>query len=159
MADDDPTTFEEFFEFHEAIVEREEEDFPGEVPDRGISAIIKAAQGFDEIVMRSAIFDANEEIDEDQYDDVDEALEEQAVDMLAAIGTLQSEYDLDVAAAAEQRMAKTRAIEAAESIEELQEALDEAGVEMDLVDVGGVEVADDVTRDDYEPDDPDRGIQ
>lgn len=153
MTDDTPTLREMFEFFHERH-EQSKEEFEGDVPNQGISAIIKVAQGFDDIRMKTRIFEADESVDtEGIEDEMATDLEEQAIDMLGALALLAAEHGLDIGERFETMRDRTRAIESAESMEELQEALAESGLELET----GVEAGDNVDMDEYDGE-SDRGF-
>jgi hypothetical protein len=177
MADEteteDALTFAEMMDFAAERVADEIEDFPGEVPNHAPSLLVADMGNLHGTVMNIQMAEANEEMDDPEDEAIANALEEDVVDILLALGALAAEYDLDVASAFEERKemmenhaALEDALSEAETEEEQMAALEEHMDEDALAQMmGGMgmtpppEPGDDVTADDYDPEDPDRHVQ
>lgn len=156
--DDDTLGFDEVLDWYSSKAQEAEDEFPGDFPKQGVTALVDSATGLPMILKRAEVYDANEEVEGGPTDeDIAEALSQQLHDIIAAIANIQREYDLDLAETFTTRRAKTDAIEGAESMDELMEAMDEAGLEMEIPGMDGIEVGENVDGPDYDPDDRDRG--
>jgi hypothetical protein len=158
MSDD--LTFEEAFNFVEERVAEETEDFSGELPDHAASLLVSTSNDLLQTVTNTRIIRADEDADDPTDEQVAEALAEDAVDLLLALGSLRAEYDLDIAEAFSDRMSFVQnyqdfeaAIDDSSSPEEIEEAFDTHMDEsMEEVMGGmGIEAGDNVDDDDYEP--------
>lgn len=155
MSEDD-TTLREMVEWFEGRIEDEEESFPGDLPDQGIESAVTTAAEYERIRKRAEVFEANEEEDTNGLDEqLRSAIEQQTLELLACIVTIADEWDFDIVRAFETQRAQVEALESAESMEELQEAISEAGMD---IQVGHNQPGDDVSADDYDPDDLGRGF-
>lgn len=158
MTGSEEPTFQDVIDWHQEQAEAEAESFPGDLPHQGIEATVVSAAQLESIVTKARVYEANEEVDtEGLAEQTDQAIAKQCLDVLAGVINVARERDLDLVQTFKDRAAQVRAMEAADSVEELQDAIDEAGLDMQIVNPG-IEPGDDVTDDDYDPDDPDKGV-
>lgn len=129
MTDDDSEiTLTETIEFARGMVEDEEDSFNGDVPNHAPGLL--AARGSDVVqtVTNIKMARASERVDDPTDEQVQNAIVEDAVDILLALGALSYEYDLDIAEAFEERrelVADYEAFEdAMEDVETQEEAID-----------------------------------
>lgn len=170
---DDAISFAQMMAFAVERVETEMDEFPGEVPGHAESLLVADIGALHGTLMNVQMAQANEEMDDPDEDAIQNALESDVVDIILALGALKKEYDLDIVEAFEDRMEMIRthealqaAMESAESQEEQMAALEEhLGEDAIGQMMGGMGMApppepgDDVTSDDYDPEDPERHIQ
>ena len=166
MADD--LTFVEMMEFVDDRVDEETADFNGELPNHAASLLVSTADDLLQTVTNVRILKADEDVDDPSDDEVVEALSEDAVDLLLALGSLRAEYDLDIAEAFSDRM---RFVENYQNFEEdvddsstpdevmaaFEEHMDEDAEEL-LAQMGGVEAGMNVDDDGYEHEETSRSF-
>lgn len=150
-------------DFATSQVESEVTEFQGEMPNHAGTLLNQRATDVLGTLTNIQVARAHEEAEDPTDEEIRDALAEDAVDILLALGALKYEYDLDIKGAFEDRKEYVQMMEAAETQEELIEAMLEAeGVDKEEVPAGlfgAPEPGDDVTDDDYEPEDPDRHLQ
>lgn len=160
-------TLVEMMDFVEKRVAEETEDFNGDLPDHAASLLVSTSNDLLQTVTNTRIVQADEDADDPTDEQIAEALAEDAVDLLLALGSLRAEYDLDIAEAFSDRMSFVQnyqdfeeAIDDSSSPEEIEEAFDTHMDEsMEEVMGGmGIEAGDNVDDDGYEHDDTGRGI-
>ena len=178
MADEtNDLTVAEAFEFFAERSATEEQNFADknetDIPDHAEVLVADSATDLlktvTSIEMAFEMADEGEEVAEDE---MAENLAEGVVDLLASIGTLKHERDIDIAAAVEERIdfirdyeAFEQAMQDADDEEEKMEAMDEYLTE-ELADemgmgqqMGGPTVGANVDNDDYDHDDVGKGFQ
>jgi hypothetical protein len=165
--EEDAITFEELFDFVNSRVEEESAEFSGDLPNHASSLLVSTANDILQTTTNVDIVRADEDADSPTDEDIANTLEEEVVDLLLALGSLQSEYDLDVSEALRERMSfvenykefqeKVEDVESEEKVMEIfEETMDES---MEEVMGGmGIEAGDNVDDDDYEPEGVDRGV-
>lgn len=175
MADETTdVTVAEAFEFFAGRSAQEEETFIEEngknFPDHGEALVADSATDLLKTVTSiDMAYDMAEEDDTVAEDEMAENLAESVVDLIAAIGTLKHERDIDIAAAVEERMSFIEDVEAfeeamsdAETEDEKIEAMDEHLTE-ELEEAMGItqptEVGDNVDNDDYDHEGVGRSFQ
>lgn len=174
-------TFAEMMEFAAERVEAETEEFPGDVPNHASSLLVADIGALHSTLMNIQMAENSEEMPDPEDDAVSTALAEDAVDIIMALGALSHEYGLDIAQAFEERIETIEAheqleaaLDGAESQEEMMQAMEEnlgeeameemmGGMMGGAMGGGGMapppEPGDDVSEDDYDPEDPDRHVQ
>lgn len=178
MADEttDPT-LAETFEFFADRSATEEENFAEEnetdIPDHAEALVVdEATELLKTVTSIEMAREMDDEVDEERAEQMDESLAEGVVDLLAAVGTLKHERDIDIAGAVEDRMEFIEqfeqfeeAMKTAETREEHMEAMDEhltdemaAEMGMGPMD-GGPEIGENVDKEDYDHDDVDKTFQ
>ena len=152
-------TFTEMMEFVDEKVIAEDEDFDGDMPNHGAELLVNTASDLLQTLVNCRVAEAE---NTDYEPDTAEMLQKDAVDVLLALGSLRSEYGLDVVEAFEERMNDIEkyeeleeAMEGAETVDERMEVLDEHLDEDEIAEMmsGGQMVAD------YEHDESGRGFQ
>lgn len=178
MADNNDTlTVAEAFEFFAERSAAEEQNFADrnetDIPDHAEVLVADSATDLlktvTSIEMSFEMADEGEEVAEDE---MAENLAEDVVDLLAAVGTLKHERDIDIAAAVEERIEFIRDYEAfeeamqdADGEEEKVEAMDEYLTEELADEMGmpqqpaGPTVGANVDNDDYDHDDVGKSYQ
>lgn len=162
----EPLTFEAMMAFAAEQVEREEDGFEGEIPKHAARLLTGNTADLQRTIVNIEMARANEQQDDPSDDNVRQAIEGDAVDVLLVIGALAKEYDLDLPSAFRDRM------EYIENYNEMQEAMDEAETREEMVDavdehmdeeiaeqMGGVEAGVNVDADGYEHDETDKSFQ
>lgn len=158
---------EEVLDFASSAVEDEADDFDGDVPDHSARLIVSRATDLLQTTTNIDMAQASDAQDDPSDESITGALEEDAVDILLALGALQFEYDLDIATAFEERaqliedyMEFEAAVEDVETEEAAMEAFDEHmahHMDEDL-DMGGVHAGMNVDSEDYDHDETDRSF-
>lgn len=181
MADNnnDDVTVAEAFEFFAERSATEEQNFADEneknIPDHAEALVADSATDLLKTVtsidMAFEMADEGEDVAEEA---MAENLAESVVDLLAAVGTLKHERDIDIATAVEERMdfirdfeAFEEAMENAETEEEHMDAMDEyltdeIADEMGMAapdQMGGPTIGDNVDNEDYDHDEVGRSFQ
>lgn len=162
---EDAITFGELFDFVNSRVEEESAEFSGDLPNHASSLLVSTANDILQTTTNVDIVRADEDADNPTDEDIANTLEEGVVDLLLALGSLHSEYDLDVSKALRERMSfvenykefqeKVEDVESEEKVMEIfEETMDEDASEL----FNRVGVGDNVDDDDYEHDDTGRGI-
>jgi len=168
--DDESLTVSEAFEFFAERTEREGEKFSEEegteVPQHAEAIVADKATDLLKTVtsvdMAYVMADEGEEVARDEMDD---ALEEAVVDLLAAVGSLKHERDIDIGEAVAERIEFIEAyqtleekMQAAETEEETMEVMDEyltdelaAELGMQMPSERGPTVGSNVDDDEYDP--------
>jgi hypothetical protein len=171
----DEPTLTDVLDFAQDVIERESDDFSGDVPDHSLRLLAyRAAEPLrtkTDVEMANELSDDEGEIAANEDIFVDE-LEEQIVEVLFAIATIQTEYDVDIVSAYQDRR------ESIENVMAFEDELDEdadpedvrAAMDEHLSDdleeqmMGGADVADitagtNVDDDDYDHDQTERSYQ
>ena len=122
-------TLTEMFEFVDQKVQYEDEEFDGEIPNHGAELLVNTASDLLQTLVNCRVAEAE---DTDYSPNKQKMLTKDAVDVLLALGSLRSEYDLNIAEAFEERMNDIEkyqeleeAMENAETVDERMEVLDE----------------------------------
>lgn len=158
-------TFAEMMDYATDRIDSELDGFNGDVPDHAGGLVNADAGNLMGTIMNVKMALASEDADDPSEEMIAEAIEEDAVNIIMSLGALQREYNLDIAAAFQERI---ELINDFEEFEEAMSAADSHGEEMDAIEeymgeeaegMFGPEVGSDVSMDDYNPDDPDRHIQ
>lgn len=172
-------TLHEAIEFAIGRVENEVEEFDGDVPNHAPSLLVSDIGALHGTMMNIQMAENANQMEDPDDDAIASALESDAVDILLALGALAKEYNLDIASAFEERVetieahdAMEAALEDANSQEDMMEVMEEHLGEEEMEQMmggamgamgGGMtpppEPGDDVSDDDYDPEDPDRHIQ
>lgn len=172
-------TFSEMMEFAEGRVQTETEDFPGDVPNHAGSLLVADIGALHGTLMNIQMAENSDEMPDPDDDAIANALADDAVDIILALGALSHEYGLDIASAFEERVETIEAhekmeaaIEDADGQEEIMAAMEEhLGEDAMEQMMGGAmgamgggmapppEPGDDVSEDDYDPEDPNRHVQ
>lgn len=117
---EDPTDFAEMLQFAADQAASEDDDFAGTVPEHADRLIVSTAANLQKTLVNVEMTEASEQADDPNESAVQNALEEDVVDIILAIGALKYEYDLDIADALEER------IEFMEDFQAFEEAMREA---------------------------------
>lgn len=149
---DEDVTLAEAIELGAEQAEREQDSFEGEMPDHAHTLLIRKAANLIGTVSNIEITEESDIAEDPEVDEIKEAVGEDAVEIILALGALAYEYDLDLVDRFEDRKEFMELVQDADTMEELMR-------EMDEIDESLVEPGDDVTSDDYDPDDPDRHYQ
>lgn len=151
-------TFGEMMGFIKDRVDEETEDFEGDLPNHAAALLVSTSNDLLQTVTNISVVEANEEMEDPTDEEITEALAEDAVDVLLALGTLQEEYDLDIAEAFSDRMTFVEnyqnfeeAVDGAETQAEVMEAFEEHMDEDAEELLGQMGVGTNVDDDDYEP--------
>lgn len=147
--------------------EMEADDFPGDVPNHAGTLLSQRVSELLQTLANVQITRAHEEIENPDDEEISEAIAQDAVDILLALGTLKHEYGLDIESAFEARKEQIEMFQSVDSQQELMQAMMESeaidGDELPIAMPGAEETqpepGDDVTDDDYDSDDPDRTFQ
>jgi len=122
-------TFAEMMEFVDEKVAHEDDNFEGDMPNHGAELLVNTASDLLQTLVNCRVAEAE---DTDYSPDKQKMLTKDAVDVLLALGSLRSEYDLDIAEAFEERMNDINKyqeleeeMEDAETVDERMEVLDE----------------------------------
>ena len=122
-------TFAEMMKFVDEKVAHEDDNFEGEIPNHGAELLVNTASDLLQTLVNCRVAEAE---DTDYEPDKQKMLTKDAVDVLLALGSLRSEYDLNIAEAFEERMSDINkyeqleeAMENAETVDERMEVLDE----------------------------------
>lgn len=161
--------FSEMMEFAAGQVEGEADAFDGDVPKHAGKLIAARATDLLQTLTNFQMNEAREGIEDPDDEKMRGAIEDDAVNILLAIGALTYEYDLDLAEAFAERMAFIKdykkmeeALQNAETEEEAMEALDEhlpEDAEMPMQGGNGLEPGQNVDAEGYDADnDRDRHI-
>lgn len=164
----DDITFAAIMDFATEQVAEEAEDFAGDIPNHAGTLLNQRATEVLGTLTNIQVVRAHEEADDPTDEEMRDALAKDAVDILLALGALK--YDLDIEGAFEARRDQILAMQNADSMEEFIEAMMEAqdieegemsmpvpmapGAEGD-----GPESGEDVSDEEYDPDEPNRHIQ
>jgi len=173
-ADDAPAIeFFEMMEFAAGEVADEADSFEGDVPNHAGRLLSANVANLLQTITNIEMARAAENAPDPEDDQVTQAIEEDAVDILLALGALRYEYDLDLAAAFEERMefiedykALEDALEDAETREEAMDAFDEhmdedAEMPMPMGGMGGgggIEAGVNVDAEDYDHEETDKSF-
>jgi len=163
-------TFESIMDFATEQVAEEADEFAGDIPNHAGTLLNQRATEVLGTLTNIQVARAHEGADDPTDEEVRDALAEDAVDILLALGALKYEYDLDIEGAFEARREQVIAMQNADSMEELMEAMMEAQdidpeempmpVPMAPGEAGdGPEPGDNVDSEDYDPEDRDRPFQ
>jgi hypothetical protein len=153
----------------------ESDGFEGDVPNHAGRLLAKRAADLGATITNIQMARANENAPDIEDEGVAEALSEDAVDIIMALGALDHEYGLDIAGKFEERMELisaykdfTDAVEDAETQEDIMEAVDEHMTEELEQTMGGgqpmgqaptIEPGDNVDAEEYEHEDVNKGVQ
>lgn len=158
MNEDDMFTLTEALQWFEEQIDQDHEAFPGDPPEKPIETLRTRVHDLGMVLVGHDTREANENMENPTDEQLRAQLEAQCVDVLAGLAGMQRTYDLDIAEAFWRRKVQTEATQEADSVEELQELLEEAGMDVEVVQPG-VATGDTVDRPGYEPDDRTRGIE
>lgn len=174
MEDDNDITLAEAFEFFADRSEEEEQAFADEnetdIPDHAEALVAAKATDLLKTVtsIDMAYVMADDEADV-ATEEMEDELAESVVDLLATVGTLKYERDIDIAGAVEERIDFIKqyqqfeeAMEEAETKDEQFEAMDEYLTDELAEEMGvdqGPKVGQNVDREDYEHDEVGRTFQ
>ena len=116
-------------EFVDEKVAHEDDNFEGDMPNHGAELLVNTASDLLQTLVNCRVAEAE---DTDYEPDKQKMLTKDSVDVLLALGSLRSEYDLNIAEAFEERMNEIEkyqeleeAMEDAETVDERMEVLDE----------------------------------
>lgn len=167
--DDEALTFADMMEFGVENVEREVENFDGEMPDHAAKLIVSNAADLLQTVTNLEMEASHNGKDELSDEERKEPVEDDVVDILLAIAALKYERGLDIEGAFEDRIELVTSylkmqemLEDAETQEEAVRAIeehmdehapDDADIPMDGIGGPSIEPGDNVDSDDYDPDD------
>jgi hypothetical protein len=147
------------------------------VPNHAPGLIVGRASDLQTTVTNIEMAKAMETVEDPDEEAIQSAIEEDAVDILLALGTLAFEYDIDIAETFRQRVELIEdyrnfedAMEEAESQEEMMDAIDEhMSEELDQMigggfggmggNLGGVEAGTNVDAEDYDHEESDKSFQ
>jgi hypothetical protein len=160
-------TFAEMMDFGVDQIQKEVDNFEGDLPDHADKLLACRAtdvlQAVTEIEVAQAVVEADDEAaDQDVAERMAEDLAEDVVDVLLAVAAMKFEYDLDIEGAFENRVTLTEsyeafeeAIEDADTREQKAEAMEEHLEDAMVEEMGemGVEAGTNVDAEDYDPDD------
>lgn len=150
-------TFSEMMETAATQIEAEVEGFDGEDPPKHAGRLLaQRATDLLGTLTNMDVAEARNDVDDFTDEEVAEALSEDAVEIVLALGALQYEYDLDIEAAFRERKEMVEAVQNAETMEEVIEATMGEDV-LEEFQNGGIEPGDDVSSDDFEGT-PGRGV-
>lgn len=173
--DEQPVTLNDAIDFASDRASEESDGFEGEVPAHAGRLLTKRAADLGATITNIQMAQANENAPDIEDDGIAEALSEDAVDIIMALGALDHEYDLDIAGKFEERMELiaaykdfTEAVEDAETQEDIMEAVEEHMTEELEQTMGGgqpmgqaptIEPGDNVDAEEYDHDDVNKGVQ
>jgi hypothetical protein len=122
-------TFAEMMTFIEEKVEKENDDFDGEIPKHGVELLCSTSTDMLQTLTNCKVAEAE---NTDYEPNTSEMLAKDCVDVLLALGSVRSEYNLDIETKFEERMNDINkyqeleeAMEDAETVDERMEVLDE----------------------------------
>lgn len=131
-ADDDELTLAEAFETASELAGEEVDSFDGDVPKHAPSLLAARATDLMQSLTNIQMAEASNKSEDPTDEQIEAVVEEDAVDIFMALGTLAYEYDIDIAGKFKERLDliedyKTfrEAVEDAETQEEVIEAVDE----------------------------------
>jgi hypothetical protein len=158
MTDDetDDTTelsFSEVMDFAVEQTEEEASEFPGDVPNHAGALLNERASELLQTLANVQITRAHEDLDDPTDEEITEALAQDAIDIILALGTLKYEYDLDIVEAFQTRKEQIEMFQNADSQQELMQAM----MESEAVDGDELPIAmpdEDEELDREAPDDP-----
>lgn len=176
MTDDDSVSLEDAFEFASSTAEGEVESFKGDVPDHSAGLVAARSTDLIETLKNADMARASERAEDPTEEQIREAVVEDIIDILLAIGTVKYEYDLDIASAFKERQSLIEdykkfeeAVGNAESQSEVIDAMDEHmseelsemldGQMEALNNSRSLEPGDNVDADDYDHDETDKSFQ
>lgn len=173
-AEGENITLEDAIEQAADLARQESDAFEGEVPDHAAGLLVKRAVDLQTTERNAAMARSNEQAAAPSDEQVATSIEQDAVDIVLALGALQHEYpDLDIGQAFAERLETIQAyqdfqaaVEEAENEEEVMEAMDEhldeelkeaMGAQMG----GGPSIApgDNVDNEDYDHEEEGRSFQ
>jgi hypothetical protein len=153
-------TFSEMMEFVDQKVQYEDSDFDGEMPNHGAELLVNTASDLLQTLVNCRVAEAE---NTDYEPDTADMLQKDAVDVLLALGSLRSEYDLNIAEAFEDRMNDIEkyqeleeAMKDAETVDERMDVLDE---HLDEDEIAEMMAGGNPMTEEYEHDESGRGFQ
>lgn len=172
-------TLNEAIDFASDRAGEESDGFEGDVPNHAGRLLAKRAADLGATITNIQMAQANEDAPDIEEEGIAEALSEDAVDIIMALGALDHEYDLDIAGKFEERMELisaykdfTEAVEDAETQEDIMEAVDEHMTEELEQTMGGgmgggqpmgqaptIEPGDNVDAEEYDHEGKNKGVQ